>query len=79
MELILSEAIPIDMERSACMGRLKELGEQMAAKCGNLPLVLFVKGGLWSQNQGSIAEWEVFGSMVLPLPLQLPRGLPDRV
>ena len=64
-ELFLSKAIPRDEERSACTGRLKELGEQMAAKCGGLPLALVVVGGLLSQKQRSTAEWEkVSGSMV---------------
>ena len=64
-ELFLSKAIPRDEERSACTGRLKELGEQMAAKCGGLPLALVVMGGLLSQKQRSTAEWEkVSGSMV---------------
>ena len=69
LELFLSKAIPIDMERSACTGRLEEIGEQMAAKCSSLPLALFVMGRLLSQKQGFIAEREVFGSMVLPLSL----------
>ena len=38
--LFLRKAIPREEERSACTGRLKELGEQMAAKCGGLPLAL---------------------------------------
>ena len=37
----------------------------MAAKCGGLPLALVVMGGLLSQKQLSIAEWEkLSGSMV---------------
>ena len=64
-DLFLSKAIPIENERSACTGRLKELGEQMAAKCGGLPLALVVMGGLLSQKQRSIAEWQrVSESMV---------------
>ena len=64
-DLFLSKAIPREEERSACTGRLKELGEQMAAKCGGLPLALVVMGGLLSQKQRSIAEWErVYESMV---------------
>ena len=64
-ELFLSKAIPGEEERSACSGRLKQLGEQMAAKCGGLPLALVVMGGLLSQKQRSTAEWEkVSGSMV---------------
>ena len=64
-ELFLSKAIPREEERSDCTGRLKELGEQMAAKCGGLPLALVVMGALLSQKQRSIAEWEkVSGSMV---------------
>ena len=64
-DLFLSKAIPIQKERCACTGRLKELGEQMAAKCGGLPLALVVMGALLSQKQLSIAEWEkVSGSMV---------------
>ena len=64
-DLFLSKAIPIENERSACTGRLKELGEQMAAKCGGLPLALVVMGGLVSQKQRSIAEWHrVSESMV---------------
>ena len=64
-DLFLSMAIPIQNERSACTGRLKELGEQMAAKCGGLPLALVVMGGLLSQKQRSIAEWQrVSESMV---------------
>ena len=63
--LFLSKAIPIENERSACTGRLKDLGEQMAAKCGGLPLALVVMGGLLSQKQRSIAEWQrVSESMV---------------
>ena len=57
-DLFLSKAIPIQKERCACTGRLKELGEQMAAKCGGLPLALVVMGALLSQKQLSIAEWE---------------------
>ena len=56
--LFLSKAIPIENERSACTGRLKDLGEEMAAKCGRLPLALVVMGGLLSQKQRSIAEWQ---------------------
>ena len=64
-DLFLSKAIPIQNERSACTGRLKELGEQMAAKCGGLPLALVVVGALVSQKQRSIAEWQrVSESMV---------------
>ena len=64
-DLFLSKAIPIQNERSACTWRLKELGEQMAAKCGGLPIALVVMGGLLSQKQRSTAEWEkVSGSMV---------------
>ena len=64
-DLFLSKAIPIQNERSACTGRLKELGEQMTAKCGGLPLALVVMGGLVSQKQRSIAEWQrVSESMV---------------
>ena len=64
-DLFLSKAIPIQNERSACTGRLKDLGEQMAAKCGGLPLALVVMGGLLSQKQRSIAEWQrVSESMV---------------
>ena len=64
-ELFLSKAIPGEEERSVCSGRLKQLGEQMAAKCGGLPLALVVMGGLLSQKQRSTAEWEkVSGSMV---------------
>ena len=64
-DLFLSKAIPIENERSACTGRLKDLGEQMAAKCGGLPLALVVMGGLVSQKQRSIAEWQrVSESMV---------------
>ena len=64
-DLFLSKAIPIENERSACTGRLKDLGEQMAAKCGGLPLALVVMGGLVSQKQRSITEWQrVSESMV---------------
>ena len=64
-DLFLSKAIPIENERSACTGRLKDLGEEMAAKCGGLPLALVVMGGLLSQKQRSIAEWQrVYESMV---------------
>ena len=64
-DLFLSQAIPIQNERSACTGRLKELGEEMADKCGGLPLALVVMGGLLSQKQPSITEWEkVSRSMV---------------
>ena len=64
-DLFLSKAITIQNERSACTGRLKELGEQMAAKCGGLPLALVVMGGLLSQKQRSIADWQrVSESMV---------------
>ena len=64
-DLFLSKAIPIQNERIACTGRLKELGEQMAAKCGSLPLALVVVGGLVSQKQRSTAEWQrVSESMV---------------
>ena len=64
-DLFLSKAIPIENERSACTGRLKDLGEQMAAKCGGLPLALVVMGALLSQKQRSIAEWQrVSESMV---------------
>ena len=64
-DLFLSKAIPIENERIACTGRLKELGEQMAAKCGGLPLALVVMGGLLSQKQRSIADWQrVSESMV---------------
>ena len=64
-DLFLSKAIPIQNERSDCTGRLKKLGEQMADKCGGLPLALVVMGGLLSQKQRSISEWErVSRSMV---------------
>ena len=64
-DLFLSKAIPIQNERSACTGRLKDLGEQMAAKCGGLPLALVIMGALLSQKQRSIAEWQrVSESMV---------------
>ena len=64
-DLFLSKAIPIQNERSDCTGRLKELGEEMADKCGGLPLALVVMGGLLSQKQRSIAEWQrVSESMV---------------
>ena len=64
-DLLLSKAIPIQNERSACTGRLKELGEEMADKCGGLPLALVVMGGLLSQKERSTAEWEkISGSMV---------------
>ena len=64
-DLFLSKAIPKEEERSDCTGRLKELGEQMADKCRRLPLALVIIGGLLSQKQRSIAEWErVYESMV---------------
>ena len=64
-DLFLSKAIPIQNERSDCTGRLKELGEEMADKCGGLPLALVVMGCLLSQKQRSIAEWQrVSESMV---------------
>ena len=64
-ELFISTAIPREEDRSECTGRLKELGEQMAEKCGSLPLALVVVGGLLSAKQRSIAEWErVSESMV---------------
>ena len=57
-ELFLSKAIPRVEERSACAGRLKDLGEEMAAKCGGLPLALVVMGSLLSQKGRSTEEWE---------------------
>ena len=64
-ELFFIKAIPVEKERSDCTGRLKELGEEMADKCGGLPLALVVMGGLVSQKQPSITEWEkVSRSMV---------------
>ena len=64
-ELFLSKAIPREEDRSECTGKLKELGEKMADKCGGLPLALVVMGGLLSQKQLSITEWEkVSRSMV---------------
>ena len=64
-KLFLSKAIPREEDRSQYTGQLKKLGKQMADKCGGLPLALVFMGGLLSQKQRSIAEWErVYESMV---------------
>ena len=57
-ELFISKAIPREEDRRECEGRLKELGEQMAKRCGGLPLALVVMGSLLSQKGRSIDEWE---------------------
>ena len=57
-ELFISKAIPREEDRRECEGRLKKLGEQMAERCGGLPLALVVMGSLLSQKGRSIEEWE---------------------
>ena len=57
-ELFISKAIPREEDRRECEGRLKELGEQMAERCGGLPLALVVMGSLLSQKGRSTEEWE---------------------
>ncbi|CAA6670778.1 unnamed protein product [Spirodela intermedia] len=57
-ELLSKKAFPNQEDIDAvCSEQLREVGKQIARKCGGLPLALVVIGGLLSTKDPSLKEW----------------------
>ncbi|KAF8410910.1 hypothetical protein HHK36_003447 [Tetracentron sinense] len=56
-ELFSKRAFPMENDEIACIPELENLGRQIVARCGGLPLAIVILGGLLSRKEKTSSVW----------------------